>query len=168
MKYAAALLTVIGLLSSANGTAQSTLQPQAQPLPLPIRYGQGLGRLLTTEAERAKMDDLRFNIAPPPKPKEETGPPQLQIDGISNRPDRPQGQRITIWLDGRAYLEQELPAGLKLVRSASGDITGLSSQIRKGKTEFAKIGDLITRPQTADEAKDEAQAKMQARKETQR
>ena len=134
-----------------SGTTQ-TASPAQQ------HYGRGLGKLLTSEAERAKIDDLRFNIAPPPKPIQEAGPPQLHIDGITQRPDRPAGQRVTVWIDGRAYLENALPQGLKLVRAANGEVTGITSQIGKGKTEFAKIGDVITRPQTADEAQAAAQA----------
>jgi hypothetical protein len=119
------------------------------------RYGTGLGKLLTTESERVKIDNLRFNVKPPEPPKvaQEVGPPQLHLDGVSNRPDRPLGQRVTVWIDGRAYPENALPEGLSLVRTPSGEVTGMNSKVGKGKTEFAKIGTFITRPQTADEAK---------------
>lgn len=171
MKIAAARLGFISLLSlfslfnlciTSAWAQTAAIAPSAKPVQQ--HYGQGLGRLLTTEAERAKIDDLRFNIAPPPpKQREEVGPPQLQIDGISQRPDRPPGQRVTVWIDGRAYPENALPQGLKLVRAANGEVTGITSQTGKNKTEFAKIGDVITRPQTADEAKTETEAAKELR-----
>lgn len=126
------------------------------------RYGTGMGRLLTSEPERVKLDNLRFNIAPPElakaAPKEEVAPiaeppVRWRIDGVSNRPNRPAGQRISIWIDGQVYAESELPQGLSLVRNAQGEITGLNSAVSKGKIEFSRIGDLITRPQTAEEGK---------------
>lgn len=119
------------------------------------RYGTGLGRLLTSERERAKIDDLRFNVIEQVKAAKEEiaeGPKLLHIDGISQRPDRPVGQRTSVWINGRVYAENELPAGLSFVRNSKGEITGLNSVVSKGKTEFAKIGDDITRPQTAAEA----------------
>ncbi len=115
------------------------------------RYGIGLGRLLTSERERTRIDDLRFNVAEQTKAaKEEVdeGPKLLRIDGITQRPDRPVGQRTSVWINGKVYGESELPYGLSIVRNAKGDVTGLNSVVSKGKTEFAKIGDEITRPQT--------------------
>lgn len=127
------------------------------------RYGSGLGKLLTTERERIKIDNLRFNIAPeavkvvavkaaePVKVAE--APKPWRIDGISNRPNRPLGQRISVWLDGQVYSESDLPQGLSIVRNAQGEVVGLNSIVSKGKVEFANIGDSINRPQTAEEAK---------------
>lgn len=119
------------------------------------RYGTGLGRLLTSERERTKIDDLRFNVVEQVKAAKEEieeGPKLLRIDGISHRPDRPVGQRTSIWIDGRVYAENELPYGLSIVRNSKGEVIGLNSVVSKGKTEFAKIGDDITRPQTPAEA----------------
>lgn len=120
------------------------------------RYGSGLGRLLTSERERNKIDDLRFNVAEPAKAAKEElvdeSPKLLSIEGVTYRPDRPAGQRINIWISGRVYAENELPYGLSIVRNAKGEVTGLNSVVSKGKVVFAKIGDDITRPQTAAEA----------------
>ena len=89
------------------------------------RYGSGLGRLLTTENERNKIDDLRFNVAEPAKATKEElvdeSPKLLSIEGVTYRPDRPAGQRINIWISGRVYSENELPYGLSIVRNAKGD-----------------------------------------------
>ena len=128
---------------------------QQAPTPPSERFSGGLGRLLTTEVERSKIDNLRFNVKPPEAPKvvQEVGPPQLHLDGVSVRPDRPIGQRVTVWIDGRAYPENALPQGLSIVKNGSGEVAGMSSKVGKGKTEVAKIGTFITRPQTADEAK---------------
>jgi hypothetical protein len=122
------------------------------------RYGKDLGRLLTSPSERLRLDDIRFNTPAlavvAEKPKVEIEPPAvLSIGGISNRPDRPAGQRISVWINGRPFAESDLPPGLTLVRNASGEVIGMNSKIGNGKTEFAKIGDNITRPQTAEEAK---------------
>lgn len=139
---------LLGLAEPSAATAQTKNLGQT-------RYGTGLGRLLTSERERIKIDDLRFNVVAQVKAaKEETDedPKLLHIDGITQRPDRPAGQRISVWINGRVYAESELPYGLTIVRSASGAVTGLNSVLSKGKTEFAKIGDDITRPQTAAEA----------------
>jgi hypothetical protein len=138
------------LLSAATTAAAQTSKS----------YGQGLGRLITTEFERAKLDEARFNVAPP---KIYEGPPQLEIQGISQRPGRPKGQDITIWIDRRAYAERELPTGLKLVRDKNGEITGMTSRQPSGKLEFAKIGDFISRPQTKEEASAQAQAELEAK-----
>ena len=122
------------------------------------RYGTGLGRLLTSERERTKIDDLRFSeiqqvkAAKEEQEEQTEGPKLLHIDGITQRPDRPAGQRTSVWINGNLYAEKELPYGLTIVRSASGEVIGLNSVMSKGKTEFAKIGDDITRPQTAAEA----------------
>jgi hypothetical protein len=120
------------------------------------RYGTGLGRLLTTERERAKIDDIRFNVVAQIKAEKkeaaEGGSKLLHIDGVSYRPDRPAGQRVSVWINGRVYVENALPQGISLVRNAQGEVIGLNSLVSKGKTEFAKIGDDITRPQTAAEA----------------
>jgi hypothetical protein len=126
------------------------------------QYGAGLGKLLTTERERVKIDNLRFNNSTPEpvkvQEKEEApvivAPPQrLLIEGVSQRPSRPAGQRTSIWIDGQVYTEDELPKGLSIVRNSQGEVIGLNSVVSKGKIEFAKIGDSITRPQTAEEAK---------------
>ncbi len=126
------------------------------------QYGAGLGKLLTTERERLKIDNLRFNnnTPEPVKVQEKEAlpaivlPPQRWlIEGVSHRPSRPAGQRTSIWIDGQVYTEEELPKGLSLVRNTQGEVIGLNSVVSKGKTEFAKIGDSITRPQTAEEAK---------------
>jgi hypothetical protein len=126
------------------------------------QYGAGLGKLLTTERERIKIDNLRFNNNTPEpfkvQEKEEAPvyvepPKPWHIEGISNRPSRPVGQRISVWIDGQVYTEDELPKGLSIVRNAQGEVIGLNSVVSKGKIEFAKIGDSITRPQTAEEAK---------------
>lgn len=127
-------------------------------------HGQGLGRLLTTEFERARLDEVRFNVKPP-KPYE--GPPQLLIEGITHRPGMPKGQDLTIWIDRRAYQERELPAGLKLVRDKNGEVKGMTSRQGNGKLEFAKIGDFISRPQTPEEAQALAQAEQEARENKQ-
>jgi hypothetical protein len=133
------------------------------------RYGTGLGRLLTSERERTKLDDLRFNVVEQvkaAKAEQEEGPKLLHIDGITQRPDRPARQRTSVWINGNPYAEKELPYGLTIVRSASGEVTGLNSVVSKGKTEFAKIGDDITRPQTAAEAQAIELAAMQPKKPT--
>jgi hypothetical protein len=126
------------------------------------QYGAGLGKLLTTERERVKIDNLRFNNTTPEpvkvQDKEEApifvAPPKpWQIEGISHRPSRPLGQRTSIWIDGQVYTEDELPKGLSIVRNAQGEVIGLNSVVSKNRVEFAKIGDSITRPQTEDEAK---------------
>ncbi len=131
------------------------------------RYGTGLGRLLTSERERTKIDDLRFNVVEQvkaAKEEQEEGPKLLRIDGITQRPDRPAGQRTSVWINGNLYAENELPYGLTIARNAKGEVTGLNSVVSKGKTEFAKIGDDITRPQTAAEAKAIELAATQAKK----
>jgi hypothetical protein len=143
---------MIAVASAAALHTQAADDTTAQ-VTAPTRYGKGLGRLLTTEAERTKIDDARFNVAPPPKPVQDAGPAQLQIEGISLRPEQPAGRRVTIWIDGSPHLESDLPKGLSLVRNSSGEITGIRSQVSKGKSEFAKIGDMISRPQTDEEAK---------------
>ena len=155
IKLSICITNIIVLGLCANTFAQQVPTTKTIPQPPSERYNSGLGRLLTTEIERAKIDDLRFNVKPPEPPKivQEVGPPQLQLDGISVRPDRPLGQRVTVWIDGRAYPENALPIGLSIVKNSSGEVMGINSKIGKGKTEFAKIGTLITRPQTADEAK---------------
>jgi hypothetical protein len=144
----------LALCASSQTTGPSATSAQAKNLGQ-TRYGTGLGRLLTSERERAKIDDLRFNVVEQAKAvKEEAdeGPKLLHINGITQRPDRPAGQRVSVWINGRVYAENELPYGLTVVRDGRGEVTGLSSVVSKGKTEFAKIGDDITRPQTAAEA----------------
>ena len=152
--------TLLVLLTAGLAYAQSASSNQ---------YGVGLGKLLTTERERVKIDHLRFNKAPEPSKKavkevvkevvkKETpimveAPKPWRIDGISNRPNRPLGQRISVWIEGQVYPEDALPQGLSVVRNAAGEVIGLNSVVGKGTTEFAKIGDSITRPQTAEEAK---------------
>jgi hypothetical protein len=126
-----------------------------------IRYGTGLGRLLTSERERSKIDDVRFNVIEQIKVEEE-GPKLLHIDGVSNRPDRPKGQRISVWINGRPYAESDLPQGLTLVRNAKDEVIGINSIVSKGKTEFAKIGEDVTRPQTPAEAEAAALAAARA------
>lgn len=135
------------------------------------RYSKGLGRLLTSERERMRVDDARFNILAPQtvaevKAQVQEAPPLLRIEGITNRPDRPIGQRTTIWINGRSYTETELPKGLTFVRNSAGEITGINSVLAKGKTEFAKIGDDIARPQTAEEARAIEMAEIAAKKAT--
>lgn len=146
------------LFSTTEASFAQTLAPNTGQ----NHYGAGLGKLLTTERERVKIDNLRFNIAPEPvkaQAKEEEAlaivepPKPWRIDGISSRPNRPQGQRISVWIDGQVYAEEALPQGLSLVRNAQGEVIGLNSVVSKGNVEFAKIGDSITRPQTAEEAK---------------
>lgn len=120
-----------------------------------IRYSTGLGRLITSERERTKIDDLRFNVIEQVKAAKEQvieGPKLLRIEGVTQRPDRPLGERTSVWINGRVYSENELPAGLNIVRNSKGEVIGLNSVVSKGKTEFAKIGDSITRPQSAAEA----------------
>jgi hypothetical protein len=139
-------------------TGQALAQKPDVSKPAVKRYGQGLGRLLTTETERAKLDELRFNVAPP---KTYDGPAQLEIQGLTERPGLPKGQSITIWIDRRPYFERDLPDGLKLVRDKNGTVTGITSRQPGGKLELAKIGDFISRPQT----KEEAQALMDSERE---
>ncbi len=142
------------ILPASSQPAEPSSAAQARNLGQ-TRYGTGLGRLLTSERERTKIDDLRFNVVEQVKAaKEEAdeGPKLLHIDGITQRPDRPAGQRISVWINGNLYAENELPYGLTIARNAKGEVTGLNSVVSKGKTEFAKIGDDITRPQTAAEA----------------
>lgn len=178
-------LIIAGCLLSTLAPAQAPTAPKAVTPPTPptappalavapyapaaqLHFGQGLGRLLTTEAERTAIDAQRFNTAPPPppppKPIAEVGPPQLYIDGVTMRPDRPIGQRVTVWIDGRAYLENALPRGLQLVKNANGEVTGMTSKTGKNKTEFAQIGNMISRPQTPEEAEAEKQAAQEADK----
>ena len=121
-------------------------------------YGQGLGRLLTTESERARFDEIRFSIAPTPKAAATaedviSEPSMLHIQGLTQRPDMPIGKRYTIWIDGKPYQENELPFGLRLKRDKDGSVLGIESKVDKDKTEFAHIGDTITRPQSPEEAK---------------
>lgn len=154
-----ASLPLIGLvLFLAAHIAQAQTAALVTTAASQTHYGKGLGRLLTTEAERAKIDDLRFYVAPPPKPVQDAGPALLQIDGVTMRPDRPIGQKVTVWIDGRPYLENALPPGLKLLKNANGEVTGMSSKIGKNKTAFAQIGAPIPRPQTTEEAEAERQA----------
>lgn len=138
-----------------------------QPTSAQTRYGTGLGRLLTTEQERTRIDNRRFNVVEAVKETKtyiETAPDLLLIEGLTYRPDRPEGQRVSIWINGQVYAENALPAGLRLVRNSKGEVIGLNSVVAKGKTEFAKIGDSITRPQTTSEAQ-AAQAAEQAQKQ---
>jgi hypothetical protein len=158
IKPSLALVLGLGLVLSAFGQAAqqaSSHAEQVKNLGL-ARYGTGLGRLLTTERERAKIDDIRFSVVAQIKAEKkeatEGGSKLLHIDGVSYRPDRPAGQRISVWINGRVYVENALPQGISLVRNAQGEVIGLNSLVSKGKTEFAKIGDDITRPQTAAEA----------------
>lgn len=144
LHHLAALLGLCLCLCVTNASAQNK------------QYGLGLGRLLTSEFERGKLDEVRFNKTAPPAVYE--GPPQLNIDGITQRPGQPKGKDITVWIDRRAYLESELPSGLSLVRDASGKVIGLNSKQGNNKIEFAKIGEAISRPQTPEEAKAIAQA----------
>ncbi len=151
------LMLGLGLMLSAFGqTAEQPSPNAAQTRNLgQTRYGTGLGRLLTSERERTKIDDLRFNVVEQVKAaKEEVdeGPKLLHLDGITQRPDRPVGQRTSVWINGRVYAENELPYGLTIVRNTQGEVAGMNSVVSKGKTEFAKIGDDITRPQTPAEA----------------
>jgi hypothetical protein len=115
-------------------------------------YGQGLGRLLTTESERARLDEFRFNPFSA-SGNADTLPPQMHIEGMTVRAEQPIGSRITIWIDGRPYLERDLPQGLKLRKSKNGEVLGVESRVKADEIEFARIGDKITRPQTAQEAK---------------
>ena len=159
------VLVASGLLLPASVNAQIAAQASKPQPSAPIqaintgqtRYGTGLGRLLTSERERSKIDDLRFKAVNPIVAAKvemaDEGPQLLRIDGVSHRPDRPAGQRTSVWISGRVYAENELPYGLSIVRNAKGEVIGLNSVVSKGKTEFAKIGDDITRPQTAAEAK---------------
>jgi hypothetical protein len=145
----AGLLAITVLLAQCGMCDGATAQ---------TRYGKGLGRLLTSESERTRIDQMRFHTAAvvtaaPTKEKVEEAPVRLSIEGITNRPSRPAGQRINIWINGKPYAESDLPQGLSLVRSASGEVMGVNSLVGNGKTEFAKIGDSITRPQTPEEAK---------------
>lgn len=155
------------LISCALTYSQSYAQPDPALAPnqpaSQQRYGQGLGRLLTTEQERTKLDDIRFNVAPPSAPIKAEPPAQWHIDGITNRPDRPEGQRITVWIDGKAHLENALPYGLKLVKDTNGQVKGVESKVSQNKTEFAHIGDAISRPQTPDEAKQERETALAAK-----
>jgi hypothetical protein len=141
------VLAVQSVPAQTTGKAASNAAPANQK-----RHGQGLGRLLTTEAERTKIDDQRFYAATPPKPVQQLGPAMLQIDGVTVRPDRPIGQQVTVWIDGRAYLENALPPGLKLQKNTNQEVTGMTSKIGKNKTAFAQIGASIPRPQTPEEA----------------
>jgi hypothetical protein len=156
-------------LTFAQTPATATPQPQAKNVGQ-NRYGMGLGRLLTSERERTKIDDLRFNVVEQAKAAKEEAvaieeaPQLLHIDGITQRPDRPVGQRISVWINGRVYAEDALPYGLSVARNARGEVTGLNSVVSKGKTEFAKIGDDITRPQTAAEAQAIELAAIQSKK----
>jgi hypothetical protein len=157
-------LLVLAICIHQVSSAQTAPEPPAgagQPLQRNIgqtRYGTGLGKLLTTERERVKIDNMRFNSAPEPTPKTATQevvvevPMLWHIDGISHRPNRPLLQRTSVWINGRVYAEDELPHGLSMVRNATGLVIGLNSVVSKNKTEFAKIGEDITRPQTAAEA----------------
>jgi len=128
------------------GSAAAAMKNQGH-----VRYGTGLGRLLTSERERSKIDDVRFNVIEQTKAVEE-GPKLLHIDGISHRPDRPKKERVTVWINGRPYAESDLPYGLTLVRNTKDEVIGVHSAVSKNKVEFAKIGDDVTRPQTAAEA----------------
>ena len=142
------------ILPASSQPAEPSAAAQSRNLGQ-TRYGTGLGRLLTSERERTKIDDLRFYVVEQvkaAKEEQEEGPKLLHIDGITQRPDRPAGQRTSVWINGNLYAEKELPYGLTIVRNANGEVTGLNSVVSKGKTEFAKIGDDITRPQTAAEA----------------
>ncbi len=142
-----------------------------QPLPTAgqVRYGTGLGRLLTSESERTKFDNARFNIvteevnAAQEKPVIRL-PQKYHIDGITERPERPAGLRTNVWLDGNPYAEADLPQGLSFVRNQAGEVIGMNSIVSKGKVEFAKIGDDITRPQTAEEAQAIEAAALAAKK----
>jgi hypothetical protein len=164
-----ACLLASSRLAFAQTPAAAAPQTQAKNIGQ-NRYGTGLGRLLTSERERTKIDDLRFNVVEQAKAvKEEAAaieeaPKLLHIDGITQRPDRPVGQRISVWINGRVYAEDELPYGLSVARNAKGEVMGLNSAVSKGKTEFAKIGDDITRPQTAAESQAIELAAIQSKK----
>jgi hypothetical protein len=154
------------ILPASSQQAEPSAAAQARNLGQ-TRYGTGLGRLLTSERERTKIDDLRFKVAEQvkaAKEAQEEAPKLLHINGITQRPDRPAGQRTSVWINGRVYAENELPYGLTIVRSASGEVTGLNSVVSKGNAEFAKIGDYITRPQAAAEAQAIELAAMQPKK----
>lgn len=165
----AACILISPIHTFAQTPATTSLQVQAKNIGQ-NRYGTGLGRLLTSERERTKIDDLRFNVVGQAKAAKEEAvaieeaPQLLHIDGITLRPNRPEGQRISVWINGRVYAEDELPYGLTVARNAKGEVTGLNSVVSKGKTEFAKIGDDITRPQTAAEAQAIELATIQSKK----
>ena len=162
LSWTLSLLIALMLALAELGAATAQTRNLGQ-----TRYGTGLGRLLTSERERTKIDDLRFSEieqVKAAKEEQEEGPKLLHIDGITQRPDRPVGQRTSVWINGNLYAEKELPYGLTIVRNANGEVTGLNSVVSKGKTEFAKIGDDITRPQTAAEAQAIEFAAMQPKK----
>ncbi len=165
-----AILLGLGFIQPATSQpAEPSAAGQARNLGQ-TRYGTGLGSLLTSERERTKIDDVRFNVVEQVKAAkaEQVESPKLvlRIDGITQRPDRPAGQRTSVWINGNLYAENELPYGLTIARNAKGEVTGLNSVVSKGKTEFAKIGDDITRPQTAAEAQAIELAATQPKKPT--
>ncbi len=148
------LIKFLAMTLLATQGLEMTVAAPADAATAPPRYGVGLGHLITTEAERKKMDDARFHILPPVVIKEATPTHQTwHLDGVTSRPDQPLGQRVTLWIDGRPYRELELPKGLSLVRDARGKVMGVKSITGKNKIEFAKIGDSITRPETEQEAR---------------
>jgi len=112
-------------------------------LPLCAAAAQdGLGRLFYTAAERAEMEARRHGRPAPQEVAARELASVLRIDGIAVRP---QG-RTTVWINGKPYLEQELPYGLRVRRGPAGRILGVEMPLQDGDIERAAIGETLLRP----------------------
>jgi hypothetical protein len=111
--------------------------------PLPCAAAQdGLGRLFYTAAERAEMEARRHGRPAPQEVAARELASVLRIDGIAVRP---QG-RTTVWINGRPYLEQDLPYGIRVRRGPAGRTLGVEMPLQDGDIERAAIGETLLRP----------------------
>jgi hypothetical protein len=101
----------------------------------------GLGRLFYTAADRAEMEARRHG-RPAPQEVAAREVSVLRIDGIALRP---QG-KTTVWINGKAYLEQDLPYGLRVRRDPKGRVLGVEMPLKDGETERTAIGEILIRP----------------------
>lgn len=101
----------------------------------------GLGRLFYTAGDRAEMEARRHG-RPAPQEVATLEMSVLRIDGIALRP---QG-KTTVWINGTAYLERDLPYGLRVRRDAAGLALGVEMPRQDGDIERAAIGETLLRP----------------------
>ena len=102
----------------------------------------GLGRLFYTAAERAEMEARRHGRPAPQEVAVRELASMLRIDGIAVRP---QG-KTTVWINGKPYLEQDLPYGIRVRRGPAGRILGVEMPLEGGDLERAAIGETLLRP----------------------
>lgn len=102
----------------------------------------GLGRLFYTAADRAEMEARRHGQPAPQEVAAREMASVLRIDGIAIRTQN----RTTVWINGRPYLEQDLPYGIRVRRGPAGRILGVEMPLEDGDIERAAIGETLLRP----------------------